>query len=67
MKTKHFTLSKINWVGMISFIIGALGLLQTYELSAENMKIILTVTGILTIVLRTFFTTSSISMGENNR
>lgn len=58
----HFTLSKINWVGFITAAIAILGLTNQLQLSAEVMKWIALATGILTIILRTFFTSTPVSI-----
>jgi hypothetical protein len=52
---KHFSLSKINWLGTITAIIGILGLTSQLDLSPETMKVIMVITGTLTVILRTFF------------
>lgn len=52
---KHYTKSKINWVGIITALIGVLGLTSSLDLSTDVMKIILFVSGTLTVILRTFF------------
>lgn len=57
---KSFTLSKINWVGFITAAIAILGLTNQLQLSAEAMKWVALVTGILTIILRTFFTSTPV-------
>jgi len=59
---KHFLTSKINWVGIITALIGVLGLTSQLQLSDETMKWVALVTGILTIVLRTFFTSTPVSL-----
>lgn len=53
---KTFFKSKLNWVGIITATIGFLGLATQLDLSPETMKVIMLITGILTVVLRTFFT-----------
>lgn len=64
METKHFTLSKLNWVGIITALIGILGLTSQLDLSAETMKWILFIVGALTVILRTFF--SGTTLTTNN-
>lgn len=59
---KHFTLSKLNWVGLLTAAIGILGLTSQLQLSEEVMKWILFIVGALTIVLRTFFTNTPVSI-----
>lgn len=59
---KSFALSKINWVGFITALIGILGFTSQLQLSAEAMKWIALITGVLTIVLRTFFTSTPVSL-----
>ena len=59
---KHYTKSKINWVGIITALIGVLGLTSQLDLSTEAMKIILFVSGTLTVVLRTFFSGEPLSL-----
>lgn len=58
---KKFALSKLNWLGILTALIGILGLTSTLELSAETMKVILFVSGGLTVILRTFYTSTSIA------
>jgi hypothetical protein len=60
---KTFFASKTNWLGMITVLIGALGLVNDYL--AHNAAwtvpgIIGIVIGVLTIVLRTFYTSDAI-------
>jgi flagellar motor component MotA len=50
-----FFKSKINWVGIITVLIGTLTSMQSLNLSPETMGYIMMATGILTTVLRTFF------------
>ena len=59
---KHFSLSKINWLGTITAAIGILGLANQLDLSPEAMKIIMAITGILTIILRTFFSGTQLTI-----
>lgn len=59
---KHFSLSKINWLGIITAAIGILGLANQLDLSPETMKIVMTVTGILTVILRTFFSGTQLTI-----
>jgi len=51
----HVLKSKINWVGIITFLIGTLTAMQSLHLSPEVMSYIMVFIGILTTVLRTFF------------
>jgi len=59
---KHFSLSKINWVGIITAFIGILGLTSQLDLSAETMKWILFIVGALTVILRTFFSGETLTI-----
>ena len=59
---KHYTKSKINWVGIITAFIGVLGLTSQLDLSTESMKIILFVSGTLTVILRTFFSGTQLTI-----
>lgn len=59
---KSFTVSKINWVGFITAAIAILGLTNQLQLSSEAMKWIALITGVLTIILRTFFTSAPVSI-----
>jgi hypothetical protein len=53
-----FFKSKINIVATITFAIGVLTSLQTLEMSSETKSYLLVAIGILTALLRTFFSTS---------
>jgi hypothetical protein len=59
---KHFTQSKINWVGVITVLIGTLTAMQQLPLSTETMSYILVAVGILTTVLRTFFSGTPLTL-----
>jgi len=59
---KHFSLSKINWVGIITAFIGVLGLTSQLDLSTDTMKVILFVSGTLTVILRTFFSGTTLTI-----
>jgi hypothetical protein len=59
---KHFSLSKLNWVGFLTASIGILGLANQLDLSPEAMKVIMALTGILTIILRTFFSGTQLTI-----
>lgn len=59
---KHYTQSKINWVGVITALTGILGLTSQLDLSAETMKWILFIVGALTVVLRTFFSGETLTV-----
>lgn len=61
METKHFALSKLNWVGIITVLIGALTAMQQLKLSEETMGYIMVSIGILTTVLRTFFSGTTLT------
>lgn len=61
MQTKHFALSKLNWVGIITVLIGALTAMQQLKLSEETMGYIMVSIGILTTVLRTFFSGTTLT------
>lgn len=61
---KHFSLSKINWVGIITALIGMLGLTSQLDLSTESMKVILFVSGTLTVILRTFFSGTQLTISK---
>lgn len=52
---KNILKSKINWVGIITVLIGSLTALQQLELSKETMGYVMVTIGILTTILRTFF------------
>jgi hypothetical protein len=59
---KSFTQSKINWVGIITVLIGALTAMQQLQLSTETMSYIMVAIGILTTVLRTFFSGTTLTL-----
>lgn len=59
---KHYTKSKINWVGIITVLIGALTAMQQLQLSTETMSYIMVAIGILTTVLRTFFSGETLTL-----
>lgn len=50
-----FFKSKINWVGLITVLIGILTSAQALQLDAQTMSYIMVTIGILTTILRTFF------------
>lgn len=61
---KSFTASKINWIAILTVLLGALTSAQQLDLSPEVMGYILGAIGILNFVLRTFFTNTVISVNE---
>lgn len=61
---KSFISSKINWVGFITALIAILGLAGQLQLSAEAMKWVALITSVLTIILRTFFTSTPVSLSS---
>lgn len=62
---KSFFTSKLNWVGIITATIGFLGLATQLDLSTETMKGVMLATGVLTVILRTFFTDTRIRTKNN--
>jgi cell division protein FtsW (lipid II flippase) len=66
METKHFALSKLNWVGIITVLLGALTAMQQLKLSEETMGYIMVAIGILTTVLRTFFSGTTLTTNSSN-
>lgn len=66
METKHFALSKLNWVGIITVLLGALTAMQQLKLSEETMGYIMVAIGILTTVLRTFFSGTTLTTNTSN-
>lgn len=61
METKHFTLSKINWLGVITVTIGILSYLQTLQLTPQVLGAITITIGIANVILRTFFTNTTVT------
>ena len=63
METKPFWKSKIVWLGIIQTVIGALGVAQDYMAKGVigPNEIILIATGILTVVLRVWFTSTTLT------
>ena len=59
---KHFSLSKLNWLGVITAAIGILEVFDKLDLSPDTMKVIMTITGILTVILRTFFSGTTLTI-----
>lgn len=59
---KNFSLSKINWLGFITAAIGILSLADQLNLSPDAMKIVMVITGILTVILRTFFSGTTLTI-----
>lgn len=59
---KNFALSKINWVALLTIVLGALTSAQSLNLSPEVMGYIVTLIGVLNFVLRTFYTTGSVTL-----
>ena len=58
--------SKINWVSIVSIIIGLGDLIAAnFQLSAQTLATILTVQGSLTLIMRTFFTTKPLSLSSD--
>jgi len=53
--------SKTNWVAFITIVIGALTSAQQLEMSPEHTGQLLSVIGVLTLILRTFFTSVPIA------
>lgn len=62
MNSKSWYLSKIVWLGIIQTLIGGLGVLGEFLQKGDYSPFALTIlaTGILTVVLRVWFTTESI-------
>lgn len=54
--------SKINWVGVITVLIGGLTALQGLNLSPEASGYIMVAIGLLNVVLRSFFTSTAVSV-----
>lgn len=52
---KHYSLSKINWVAILTIILGGLGAAQQLTLSQETMGYIVAAIGVVNFILRTFF------------
>lgn len=59
---KNYKKSKLNGAGVIMAMIGILGITDQLDLSAEVMKWILFVSGCLVVILRTFYTTGSVTI-----
>lgn len=59
---KVWYLSKLTWLGIVQFLIGSLGLIAEFlnkgDFSPASVTILLS--GVLTIVLRVWFTDSAI-------
>lgn len=47
--------SKINWVGIITVLLGGLTAMQQLDLSTQQAGYVMVTIGILTSILRTFF------------
>lgn len=62
MDTKNFLASKINWVAILTIILGALTAAQSAGLSPVVTGYIVTAIGIVNFVLRTFFTTKTVTV-----
>lgn len=62
MRTKGFFASKLNWLGIITFLIGLLTFVQEWVQNGDYsaMGIFALISGIVTIILRTFFTDTAI-------
>lgn len=54
----NFFKSKINAVATITFAIGVLTSLQTLEMSSQTKSYLLVAVGILTALLRTFYSSA---------
>jgi len=63
METTKWYLSKLNWLGVIQFLIGALAIVGEFVKNNDFSPYATTLlfTGILTVVLRTWFTSTPIS------
>lgn len=59
---KNFALSKMNWVAVITVLLGALTSLQSLNFSPITMGYVVSAIGVLNFVLRTFFTNSSLTL-----
>lgn len=62
MKSKKFFESKLNWVGIVQFLVGVFTFIQGW-LEAGDFSpfgIFALISGVVTIILRTWFTDSSI-------
>ena len=58
---KNFFLSKINWLGFVTVLIGLQDFIGTWNFSAMTIKSWATfVIGIAVIVIRTYFTSTAI-------
>ena len=62
MAVKAFFASKLNWLGIIEVLIGSLDLIASQNPST-TISWILVFKGVLTIVLRTFFTATRVQIG----
>lgn len=51
--------SKINWVGIITVLIGSLTALQSLNLSQQTAGYVMVAIGILNVILRSFFTNTA--------
>lgn len=60
--TKAWYLSKLTWLGIVQFLIGALGLLAEFLKAGDYSPFAVTmlVSGILVVIMRVWFTNSAI-------
>lgn len=61
MAVKGFFASKLNWVGIIQLVMGVLELMEQPPTDWTSWRFV--ITGVLTIVLRTFFTDTRVQLG----
>lgn len=64
MMTKPFYLSKLVWLGIVQTLLGALSVIASFLQSGKPLDplgIVLIVSGILTVVLRVWFTDEPIT------
>lgn len=53
--------SKINWVALITFLVGSLEIIKDLPTHVTFQDIVMTAIGILTFVLRTWFTSQPVT------
>ncbi len=67
MDTKLWYQSKLVWLGVIQTLVGALTVISDFLQSGkqlDSLGIVLIVTGILTVILRVWFTETNIGGGQ---
>ena len=67
MDTKNFLASKINWVAILTIVLGALTAAQQANLSPQVTGYIVTGIGVLNFVLRTFFTSKALTVAPTDQ